>query len=168
MTGQKLSGRSGGAPLGNPNGTDNEEFREDGMTKRFLIYGFPFFLIAIEHVLRTALHLDSRTFMGPTLAAVGVSFLLSLIVPKNRDSGLSQETLVEIKRKGIIVIPKSEQTPIDLVWVFIFALTASWAYSLYISSATPDTTWFRIPAYQVLGYGNYFIGVLFSEIKEVV
>jgi hypothetical protein len=138
------------------------------MTKRILIYGFPFFLIAIEHVLRTALHLDSKTFIGPTLAAVGVSFLLSLIVPKNRESGLSQETQAEIKRKGIILISKNEQIYIDLVWVFIFTLTASWAYCLYTSSATPDDTWLKIPAYHVLGFSNYFIGVLFSEIKEVV
>jgi len=138
------------------------------MTKRILIYGFPFFLIALEYVLRTALSLDSETFMGPTLAAVGISFLLSLIVPKNRELDLSQETQNEIDRLGIIVVPRGEQILIDLVWVFIFALTASWAYCLYLSCINPSTTWFKIPAYQLLGYGNYFIGVLFSEIKEAV
>ena len=138
------------------------------MTKRILIYGFPFFLIALERVLRTALNLNSETFMGPTLAAVGVSFLLSLIVPKSRELGLSQETLSEIDRQGIIVIPRNEQILIDLVWVFIFTLTASWAYCLYLSCITPTSTWLKIPAYQILGFGNYFVGVLFSEIKEAV
>lgn len=138
------------------------------MMKRILVYGFPFFLVTIEHILRAALQLDSETFIGPALAAVGVGFLLSLIVPKDRNLGLSQGTQDELDRLGIVVIPKGEQILIDLVWVFIFALTAAWAYCVYLSSATPNLTWFKIPAYQLLGFGNYFVGVLFCEIKEAV
>lgn len=138
------------------------------MIKRVLIYGFPFFLLLIEALFRAALKLDTHAFMGPTIAAVGVGFLLPLIIPKPRQFSLSESVREEIAEHGITIIPTAEQRLIDVVWIFIFLLTSSWVGSLYVSSTQPDLLWFDMKAYLILGFVNYFVGVLFCELKGVV
>jgi len=138
------------------------------MIKRILIYGFPFFLIALEIVFRKALGINSQIFIGPSLAGVGIGFLLSLTTPRKRDIPLSPETLDKIKELGMVMIPKAEQTLIDIVWIFIFLLTASWFLCLYLSSVSPQLIFLTMPVYQIIGYANYFVGVIFSEIKEAI
>lgn len=139
------------------------------MGKRLLTYGFPFFLIFIEFLLRNAYRLDTEEFIGPTLAAVGVSLLLPLIVPKKIEVGLTQQTKQELDQKKVRILYKSEDRFIDIVWIFIFILTACWAYTLYISAQKDHIQmWMTFPNYKVLGFSNYFLGVLFSEVKEVV
>jgi hypothetical protein len=138
------------------------------MIKRILIYGFPFYLILIESILRKAYRLESEAFIGPTLAAVGVSFLLPLIVPKKRDFPVTQQTKQEVEAHGMTMRYKSEERFIDAVWLFIFTLTACWTYCLYLSSQSQIQLWWTFPIYKIIGFFNYFVGVLFSEIKEVV
>jgi hypothetical protein len=138
------------------------------MIKRILIYGFPLFLLLIEALFRAALKLDTNAFMGPTIAAVGVDFLLPLIVPKPRQYPFSKNIKKEIAKHKIVIIPSAEQRLIGFIWIFIFILTCSWVYSLFISSTQPSLLWLGFPAYLVLGFANYFVGVLFSEMKEVI
>jgi hypothetical protein len=138
------------------------------MIKRLLIYGFPFFMLLIEALFRAALKLDTNAFMGPTIAAVGVGFLLPLIVPKQRQYPFSDDVRREISGHRIVIIPTAEQRLIDVVWIFIFVLTSGWIYSLYISSTQPQLLWFNIRAYLALGFANYFVGVLLSELKEAI
>jgi len=138
------------------------------MTKKVLIYGFPFFLISLEAILRAALKLNSSVFVGPTLAGVGTSFLLPLIVPKQRCFSLSEQIQKELMEKKILLVSKSEQILIDFVWLFIFVLTATWVYVVYISCTNSDLTWGAIPVPLAVGLTNYFVGVLFSVLKEAV
>jgi len=48
------------------------------MAYYILIYGFPFYLIAFEALLRNLFQLDVIGFVGPTIASAGLSFLLPL------------------------------------------------------------------------------------------
>jgi len=137
------------------------------MAKRILIYGFPFFLMFLEVLLRKAYKLDSEEFIGPTLAAVGISFLLPLIVPRRREYPFSQQTTNELNKQNVVVVNRSEDRFIDIVWILIFLLTGLWAYSLYISAAKSIAMWWVLPNYKVIGFANYFVGVLCSELKEV-
>ena len=52
------------------------------MIKRILVYGFPFFLVLLERILRDLFQLDSKAFIGPAIASAGVVLLLPLIAPK--------------------------------------------------------------------------------------
>ncbi len=56
------------------------------MAKRILIYGFPFFLLLIETLMRKALGLNSEGLIGPALAAAGIATLLPLTTPHNRNN----------------------------------------------------------------------------------
>jgi hypothetical protein len=107
--------------------------------------------------------------MGPTIAAVGISFLLPLIVPKQKQYDFPEAFKQEIEKNKVIIISKAEQRLIDIVWILIFVLTSGWIFSLFISSTQPQLLWFNIiHAYLALGFANYFIGVLLSEIKELI
>lgn len=136
--------------------------------KRTLIYGYPFYLISIEFILRRALKIESEAFIGPTLAAVGISLLLPLIVPKKRDFPFTKKTMLRIEKLGVKMIDKRESGFIDLVWSFIFVLTALWAYSLYLSSQRQENSLVGLPGYLIIGFLNYFIAVVLSEIKEKI
>lgn len=138
------------------------------MFKRVLIYGFPFFLLFIETILREALSQGVNTSVGPSLAATGVGFLISLIVPKQRNLQFTRETEQELKDKNITAIPTAERMFIDFVWIFTFLLTASWTYVVYLSYKSPSLIWFGFSALLIVGFANYFIGVIFSEVKEAV
>ncbi|HEX3102960.1 MAG TPA: hypothetical protein VHQ22_00825 [Terriglobales bacterium] len=138
------------------------------MITRVLVYGFPAFLLFFEWLLRTALHssfqVDSHEFMGPTLAAVGVGFLLPLTAHKDRVAVLDAQTQKALS--GYQVISKREATFVGFVWIFIFVLTAGWAYDLYLSCT--HTSGFKGLGQLSLGLGDYFVGIVMSEIKEVV
>lgn len=138
------------------------------LIKRVLIYGFPFFLLFIETILREALAQKGGASVGPSLAAAGVGFLISLIIPKQRTLELSAATDKELKDKKMSVIPTAERKFIDVVWLLTFLLIASWTYDVYVSYKTPELLWWRFPALLVIGFANYFVGVICSEVREVI
>ena len=39
-----------------------------------IVYGFPMILVSFEILLRNLVNVDTSTFVGPTLAATGISF----------------------------------------------------------------------------------------------
>lgn len=138
------------------------------MAKNILIYGFPFFLLLLEWLLRSALQIDSLSFMGPTLAATGAGFLLPLIIPKSRDWPISDEEREELKRSGFEISHIKETKLMDWVLLFVFVLTGVWLYCLWLSSNTNTVYWLGVPNHIVLGLVGYFIGVVFSAMKEAV
>jgi hypothetical protein len=99
-----------------------------GVIRKVLVYGFPFFLLFVEWTFRSISGTDAQTFMGPTLASVGVGFLLPLLSPKKRDLGLSETTRMEAEEAGISLIPKNEEILIYLSFVCIIVLTALWVW----------------------------------------
>jgi hypothetical protein len=119
-------------------------------------------------MLRQALKLESEAFIGPTLAAVGISLMLPLIVPKKRAFPIPKKTVQIIEERGCRIINKTESVFIDLVWTLIIILTALWAYSLYLSSQKPIDSSAQLPWYLIIGFFNYFTAVILSEIKEII
>ena len=138
------------------------------MVKRILIYIFPFFLLVIEAILRAILSLDTKTFVGPTLAAVGIGFVIPLIKPRQRDYNIRPDLKATLIKEGFLLISKRVEIFIDFVWLFTFIFTGCWACTLYLSNKLPDYYWLGIPAYLFLGLLCYFGGVVFSEIREVI
>lgn len=89
-------------------------------------------------------------------------------MPKDRSFHLSESVREEARQKKLTIISNRERVFIDLVWIFIFILTGSWACSLFLSTQAPDLNFYSIPYYLLLGLSSYIIGVVFSEFKEVV
>lgn len=146
------------------------------IAERLPIYIYPLFLLMIEYILRSLGSLEIQPFIGPTLAAVGTSLVLPLIIRKPL-------TVEKLKKYPQIVrqldrahqqklpvgyLPPAEITFIYICLSFIFILTGIWAVALYLSIKFPDELLWIVPSNYIPGFINYFIGVVLSEIREAV
>ena len=93
---------------------------------------------------------------------------MRLIVPKEGDWPLSPETMKELGQNKLSGISTCERIFIDVVWLFIFILLSAWIYCLYLSYKAPETSVLFFRAYLEIGFISYFVGVAFSEVKELV
>jgi hypothetical protein len=132
------------------------------MLTRILAYGFAFFLLFLEWLLRKLANIDSHEFMGPTLAAAGVGFLVPLTTAKNKLSTLPTSTQLQLN--GYYVISSREQIFVDLSRMFLFVLVASWAYDLFLVCTRSAGFLGLSPV--VLGLITYFVAVVLAEVKE--
>ena len=135
--------------------------------RKLTIYAFPAFLLLVEHIFRTISGIDTMKFMGPTLASSGLSFLITLLNPKQPTVQLSQTFKDEMRDKKLKVVLKKDDNLTGLAIFFIFVLIAAWIITLYLSSKTSVTIWWFIPDYLAVGLFSYFIGVSISAIREV-
>jgi len=136
------------------------------MHYNLIIFGFPVYLIIFEILFRTVSNLNTSTFIGPTLAATGLSFLLPLIRPKRVDLSFDDEE--EFKKKGLIIKNAYDEKLIPVVYAFILVGILIWYWSCATSFLHPkDTLWF-FPKHLIIGLINYFLGILFTTIKEII
>jgi hypothetical protein len=136
------------------------------MSNRALIYTFPFFLVLMEWLLRTSLRVDSREFVGPTIAAAALGLLLPLTGLKNREFALSDKTRRQIDALKAVIVPKRERILIDVVWLTILASLATWGCCL-VFACKPEQNPIKVPPiyYSLV---SYFVAVIFCEIKEAI
>jgi hypothetical protein len=136
------------------------------MLNRILIYTFPFFLLAMEWLLRISLAIDSRDFIPPTIVAAALGLLLPLTGYKNREFALSDSTKRQIEALHAVVVPKRERRLIDIVWLTILISLAVWGCCL-VFACKPEHNPIKLsPVYY--GLATYFIAVIFSEIREAI
>jgi hypothetical protein len=136
------------------------------MSNRVLIYTFPFFLLVMEWLLRISLQIDSREFVGPTIAAAALGLLLPLTGLKNREFALSEGTKRQIEALNAVIVPKRERILVDIVWLTILLSLAVWGGCL-VFACKPEQNPIKVsPVYY--GLASYFIAVIFSEIRESI
>jgi hypothetical protein len=139
------------------------------MITKVLIYGFAFFLILLEWLLRSAMKLDTQSLMGTTLASVGLGLIVPLVRPKKRDLGISSKLQTELEGQGVTVMSTREKRFIEFIWLCVFIFTGGWIFTVYLSSTNPDYVWWAdIPVYLYIGFGSYFLGVILAEMYERV
>src|SRR5437764_941392 len=101
--------------------------------ERLPVYIFPILLVVVEWIMRSfspALG-DTQTFIGPTLAAVGATYLIPLTVKKKRD--YPQSIMSVLNQNGLTAVPKKEAIFITWCWILLLVFTALWALSLYLA-----------------------------------
>lgn len=138
------------------------------MIRRILLYGFPVFIILLEILLRSAYSIDSKGLVGPALAATAIGLLLPLTSQKRRDLQLPHAITEKLKGRGIMIIPKTEKTLIEAVWLILFVFVLAWAYAVYLSCRQVAGGRFGLTWCQMIGIVTYIIGVVLTEIREVV
>jgi hypothetical protein len=125
-----------------------------------LIYGFPVILILFEWGLRTITKVDSFCFVGPTLTAAALTFLIPLTKPK------SIKTITE---NGIecFVTPKRDIGFINIVIIFVLIQMFAWAASCFLSLKDPKLTIWGIPValHFCIGITMYFVSIIMVVIK---
>lgn len=125
-----------------------------------LTYGFPLILIGFEWGLRQLMEVDSSQFIGPTLAAAALSFLIPLTRPKRVK--LSDENL------GYVAVNARDQHFIPVVWLFVLVGLFAWSASCYFSANTSQIVIFSLPIYTAIGLGAYFASLILVMIKEAL
>jgi len=128
-----------------------------------LVYGFPIILALFEWGLRVILKLETIGFIGPTFAAVGLSFLMPLTRPKK----------IEIKvdipgYDNVIVTKPADQTLISFIWILILLYLFAWSSSVYISVRQPNLEVFGLPTHVTIGICAYAVSLVLVAVKEKI
>lgn len=158
---------------------------------RIVVYLYPLCtLLFIELLMRTLVSSKgSLTFIGPTLAAIGVSFVLPLTTKRSktkeeqkkrlrmRQGKISQELINKLEEvinkedellKGGVSIQLAEEEDFMLAgWLMTTLLfTPVWVYALYLSIKFPDGFLWIFPCSFYPGFFNYVFGFGLSELRE--
>src|SRR5580658_9277036 len=96
------------------------------MGNALLLYGFPLILVLFEWALRTIIGVDSSEFIGPTLAATGLSFLVPLTEPKEDIVALAAGKIAKVRSEA-----DKDFVPITMLFIFLFFFL--WLASCYAS-----------------------------------
>jgi hypothetical protein len=124
-----------------------------------LIYGFPLTLLAFEWGLRTMIEVDSSGFTGPTLAAAGLSFLMPLVKPKQKQIP---------GHEGYVAITKADAAFVPLLWLFVLAFLFCWSWSCYVSVKLPTHKTLGVASHLAIGGGLYIVSLILTAVKEKV
>jgi hypothetical protein len=146
------------------------------LPERLPIYAYPVFLLAIEFMLKSLASLEIQPFIGPTLAAVGASFTLPLLirrpvtVEKLRKYPQIVKQLEKLHQQGqaIQFLSRTEMLFIQICLTCTFLLTVIWIWTLYLSIKFPTGLWWHLPSNLFPGFINYIIGIVLSEIREAI
>lgn len=123
-----------------------------------LSYGTPVFLLPLESCLKFVLNENITSFLGPTLAAAGLSFLVPLTEPKV----LSVEG-------NIITTSRNDSMLVGYAWIAIIFSFLAWAISCYLSLKQPNAlTILNIPYHLLLGGFVYFISLVMTFLKRSI
>ena len=89
-----------------------------------LTWGFPVYLVFAELFFRFLTAQNLTAFIGPALAAAGISLMLPLLEPKSIDVPANTRRAVE--RRGGRIVNQRDQTLIVVVIVFILVGLGLW------------------------------------------
>ena len=126
-----------------------------------LTYGFPLILLVFEWGLRTLMLVDTSGFIGPTLAAAGLSFLIPLTKPKRID-------VLVPSLPDALVTSKRDQEFVGLIWLLFLASLFAWSASCYTSIRFPENRVFGWPVHFVIGLGTYLLSLIMTFVKEKI
>jgi hypothetical protein len=101
---------------------------------------------------------DTSGFIGPTLAASGVSFLVPLTRPK-----LINVTIPNFP--DAVATTNVDQQFVGLIWLLILGSLFAWSASCYASIKVPSELLIGIPVHAVIGFTTYFVSLMMTFIK---
>ncbi|NTW21798.1 MAG: hypothetical protein HGA42_20485 [Nostocales cyanobacterium W4_Combined_metabat2_030] len=114
-----------------------------------------------EWGLRTLLLVDSSGFTGPTLASVGLTFLVPLTKPK--------EVQLEINnQKKVMVTSRRDSNFVVVTWLFILLFLFAWEASCYFSIKSPKEQFIGMSLHFLIGLLTYLVSLIMTGIKEIV
>lgn len=126
-----------------------------------LTYGFPLLLLLFEWGLRSLLAADASTYMGPTLAAAGLSFMAGLTRPK--------ELAVVIPGKvNASVTSSADRNFVGVVWLVLLLALFAWSAACFFALKDPLVTTFGITNHRLIGVATYVVSLIMVAIKEKV
>jgi hypothetical protein len=133
------------------------------MIRRIIVFVFPFLFVLAEYALRKIQNAEAASFIGPTLASVGIGQLFPLVATK--DNSL---LLPKAQRKKYTMVNRADKKVSEVAWIFVVVFTLMWVLLLSVSLRQHDND--VLFGYRTFYYGlaTYFIAVILTEVKERV
>lgn len=126
-----------------------------------IVYGFPIILVSFEALLRNLINVDTFAFVGPTLAATGISFLVPL-------TKLKEFEFETDEGERWVKVSKRDQVFVNLTWLLLFISLFVWFWVCTLSIQSTPVAWLGFPAQIVAGAALYVASIILSTIKEYV
>jgi hypothetical protein len=126
-------------------------------------FSFPAILVLFEWGLRQIVGVNAWEFMGPTLAAAAVSFLVPLTKPKWEPSPVGAR---ELARARAVWDEDFVSIMHVFILLFLFAWLATCYVSLMFSNKVVGVGSRDIPLHIIFGALLYFISLVFTWMKE--
>jgi hypothetical protein len=125
-----------------------------------IVFGFPLFLVTFEWIFRSIANVDTFGFVGPTLAAAAISFIVPLTKLK--------EGTIEVDGKEWITVSKNDTSFVYFTWLMLLIGLLSWFWVCTLSLKSTSNTIMDFPTHVIVGAIMYIISIALSAIKEVV
>lgn len=126
-----------------------------------IVYGFPIILVSFEALLRNLINVDTFGFVGPTLAATGISFLVPL-------TKLKEFEFETDEGERWVKVSKRDQVFVNLMWLFLFISLFIWFWICTLSIQSSQALFLGFPAQILAGAGLYVLSIILSTVKEFV
>ncbi|UTV28956.1 hypothetical protein [Photobacterium atrarenae] len=126
-----------------------------------IVYGFPIILVSFEALLRNLVNVDTFGFVGPTLAATGISFLVPL-------TKLKEFEFETDEGERWVKVSKRDQVFVNLMWLFLFVSLFIWFWICTLSIQSSPVLFLGFPAQILAGAGLYVFSIILSTAKEYV
>jgi hypothetical protein len=148
--------------------------------KRFVFYGFPVYLVLAEYAMRFLISFApgkeeeiSLLAASNSVAAAGLSLIAPILIPKSVTAGLDAATLATLQAAGAELINRNDRRLIFAAYVGLLILPFFWGASLWFAHDHPARHDVRlagmaVPISFLIAIGIYIIGMIYTELKEVV
>lgn len=116
-------------------------------------------MVMFEIILRAITGLDTSAFIGPTLAAAGLTRLIALIKPKK------VESIAENLENNHLLVDAYDSGVINVVWTLILLGLLVWYWTCYIALKQPDRTMIGVQFSLLIGSINFLVAIIMTGIK---
>jgi hypothetical protein len=135
------------------------------MLRRIFVALFPLALFGIELVLRKSAKWDTEGFIGPSLASIGLGFILSVQTPKEPDFRITERYQDQLERDGYALIKRWDKIVMDAGLLILCIALPAWIFSLY--AASEHLLWSTYSAGLLAGLLNTVLGTILYIAKEL-
>lgn len=135
---------------------------------RIAAYIFPFLLVGIEYVLRTALNSDTAEFIGPTLTAAAAALLVPELALKSKMESLSPDLQKELSKRRVSIRDPIDEALSVVCLLILLAFIGLWTWTVVLAEHKDQVTLFSFHRPIVVGFLSYLAAVVVAEIKEAV
>lgn len=134
------------------------------MFRKFLLYGLPVYMYALELLLKQMASVTADSVAGPTLAGAGIGFLLPLTELKK--VAADPNLVNQLKAANIAVYSPKDKAFSDGVWLAFFLSMLAWMYSIFLTVKHSAGVHTGINWALTIGCIVFVISVVLTEFKE--
>ena len=131
------------------------------MIRRVMLFIFPFLFVLAEYVIRQVENAEAGSFIGPTLASVGIGQLFPLVVVKEHSMLVPPD-----KQAEFTMVNKLDKKVSEVAWVSIIICSLIWFVLLCVSLRREHNDVLFGHSTFYYGLGTYFFAVVLSEVKD--